>query len=72
MVTVGFGGPLTGRGADLLLIDDPIKNRADANSQVQRDHLYDWWTSTARTRLEPGGSIIVIMTRWHDDDIFGR
>ena len=72
MVTVGFGGPLTGRGADLLLIDDPIKNRADANSQVQRDHLYDWWTSTARTRLEPGGSIIVIMTRWHDADIVGR
>ena len=72
MITAGFGGPLTGRGADLLLIDDPIKNRADANSQIQRDHLWDWWTSTARTRLEPNGSIIVIMTRWHDDDIIGR
>jgi len=72
MTTAGFGGPITGRGADLLLIDDPIKNRAEASSAVQREHLWDWWRSTARTRLEPNGSIIVIMTRWHEDDIVGR
>ena len=72
MTTAGVGGPITGRGADLLIIDDPIKNRQEANSQVSRTHLWDWWRSTARTRLEPNGSIIVIMTRWHQDDLVGR
>jgi predicted phage terminase large subunit-like protein len=72
MVTAGVGGPITGRGADLLVIDDPIKNRAEATSAVYRQHLWDWWTSTARTRLEPSASVIVIMTRWHEDDLVGR
>ncbi len=72
MMTAGVGGPLTGRGFDLLIIDDPIKNRAEANSPTHRKHLWDWWTSTARTRLEPGGSIIVVQTRWHEDDLVGR
>ena len=72
MVTAGVGGPITGRGADLLIVDDPIKNRQEAQSATYREHLWDWGRSTARTRLEPNGSIIVIMTRWHDDDLIGR
>ena len=72
MMTAGVGGPFTGRGFDLLIIDDPIKNRQEANSPVIRSHIWDWWRSTARTRLRPGGSIIIVMTRWHEDDLVGR
>ncbi len=69
---VGVGGPLTGRGADLLLIDDPHKSRAEAESKVLRDAVYDWFRSTAFTRLEKGGAVVIIMTRWHQDDLVGR
>lgn len=69
---VGAGGPITGRGAHLLLIDDPIKNREEADSQVMREKLYDWYRSVAYTRLMPNGAIVVIMTRWHEDDLVGR
>lgn len=69
---VGVGGATTGKGADILIIDDPIKNRQDAESQVIRDNVWEWYTSTARTRLSPNGAIIVVMTRWHDDDLVGR
>lgn len=72
MVTAGVGGPITGRGADLLIIDDPVKNKEEAHSQVYRDRAWDWWRTTAFTRLEPGGSVIVIQTRWHEDDLTGR
>ena len=72
MMTAGVGGPFTGHGFDLLLIDDPIKNRQEAASPTLREHLWEWWRSTARTRLEPGGSIVVVMTRWHEDDLVGR
>ena len=72
MMTVGVGGPFTGYGFDLLIIDDPVKNREEANSPTQRQRLWDWWRSTARTRLEPGGSMIIVMTRWHEDDLVGR
>ena len=68
---VGAGGPITGRGADLLLIDDPIKGREDAESETMRQRLKDWYTSVARTRLMPGGAIVVIQTRWHEDDLAG-
>ena len=68
----GIGGPATGRGANLLLIDDPVKNREEANSKVMRDKAYDWFTSVAYTRLAPGGAVILVMTRWHDDDLAGR
>lgn len=68
---VGVGGPLTGRGAHLLLIDDPVKNREDADSEVTRRKIKDWYTSTAYTRLMPGGRIVVIQTRWHEDDLAG-
>ena len=68
---VGAGGPITGRGADLLLIDDPIKGREDAESETMRQRLKDWYTSVARTRMMPGGAIVVIQTRWHEDDLAG-
>lgn len=69
---VGVGGATTGKGADFLIIDDPIKNRQDAESEVVRDNAWNWYRSTARTRLSPGGAVILIMTRWHDDDLAGR
>lgn len=69
---VGVGGAVTGKGADLLLIDDPTKNRQDAESKVIRDGVWDWYKSTARTRLSPDGAIVIIMTRWHKDDLAGR
>lgn len=68
---VGAGGPITGRGAHLLLIDDPVKGREDAESETMRQRLKDWYTSVARTRLMPGGAIVVIQTRWHEDDLSG-
>ena len=72
MLTAGAGGPMTGRGAHLLIIDDPIKNAEDAQSETIRDKLWDWWQSTASTRIEPGGCAIIIATRWHADDLTGR
>lgn len=71
-MSVGVGGAITGRGADIFLIDDPFKNRQDAESQVYRQAVWEWFTSTAYTRLEPSGAIILIMTRWHKDDLAGR
>lgn len=69
--SVGMGGAITGRGADILLIDDPIKNAEEAASQVIRDKHWSWFTSTAYTRMEPGGRVIVIVTRWHLQDLAG-
>ena len=68
----GVGGPITGRGAHCLVIDDPIKNRTDAESASNREAVWDWYTSTAYTRLAPGGGVLLILTRWHDDDLAGR
>jgi len=68
---VGAGSAITGRGAHLLLIDDPIKGREEADSPAMRKNLLDWYRSTAYTRLMPGGSVIVIQTRWHEDDLAG-
>ncbi len=71
-ISTGIGGAITGRGADLLIIDDPIKNRQDADSETIRNKIGDWYSSVARTRLQPDASIIVIQTRWHKDDLVGR
>jgi|TARA_Y100000361_G_C11147934_1_gene339215 predicted phage terminase large subunit-like protein len=71
-VAAGVGGGITGKGAHVLVIDDPVKNREDAESDYNRDNVWDWYTSTAYTRLAPGGGILVILTRWHDDDLAGR
>lgn len=68
----GVGGPITGKGGRLVIIDDPVKNREDADSATMREKTWRWYTSTLRTRLEPGGAIILVMTRWHDDDLAGR
>lgn len=72
MVTAGVGGSLTGRGADVLIVDDPVKNAQEAMSTTYRERSWDWYQSTAYTRLEPSGSVILIMTRWHEDDLAGR
>lgn len=72
MVTAGVGGPITGKGAHLMIIDDPIKNAEEAMSEVNREKQKDWWLTTARTRLEPGAVVIVLMTRWHEDDLGGQ
>ncbi|MEZ5421839.1 MAG: phage terminase large subunit [Pyrinomonadaceae bacterium] len=69
---VGVGGGVTGFGADLILIDDPVKNREEAESETYRDKCWEWFNDDLYTRLEPGGSIILTMTRWHDDDLAGR
>ena len=72
MTTAGAGGSLTGRGADLLIVDDPHKNAEEAYSTTHRDRAWEWWTTTALTRLEPGAAVIVVGTRWHEDDLIGR
>ena len=72
MQTAGAGGALTGKGFDLLLVDDPIKNAEEARSLRQLDALWDWWESTASTRLEPGGIAVIIATRWAELDPSGR
>jgi predicted phage terminase large subunit-like protein len=69
---VGIGGALTGRPADVMIVDDPHKGRKDADSAVQRETVWDWWTETARTRFGANTPVIVIMTRWHEDDLAGR
>lgn len=72
MRTAGVGGAITGRGADLLIIDDPFKNRDQAESSLFREKAWQWLMSTAMSRLEPGGVVIIIQTRWHQDDLAGR
>lgn len=72
MWTAGVGGPITGKGADLLICDDPIKNAEEAMSEVIREKQWAWWQSTFYTRSEGLGAIILIMTRWHEDDLAGR
>lgn len=72
LLATGVGGPLTGHGCHLLIVDDPHKNRQDAESQTIRDMVHGWFTSTAMSRIEPGGSAIVVHTRWHGDDLVGR
>jgi predicted phage terminase large subunit-like protein len=68
----GVRGPITGRRADLVVIDDPIKSHAEADSIVHRDHVWNWYRSDLITRLCPGARIAVVMTRWHPDDLGGR
>lgn len=71
-VSAGVGSAITGRGADLLNIDDPVKDRAEAESEVVRESVWNWYVSTAYTRLMPRGAVILTMTRWHEDDLAGR
>jgi len=69
---VGVGGSATGKGADFFIIDDPFKDRSEADSQVIREGVWAWFRSVARTRLTPAGAMIVMGTRWHEDDLVGR
>lgn len=69
---VGVGGGVTGQGGNWIIIDDPVKNREEANSPTYREKCWDWYTDDLYTRLEPGGKLILIMTRWHEDDLAGR
>jgi len=71
-VAAGVGGGITGKGAHLLIIDDPLKNAEEADSADIREKLWDWYGSTAYTRLAPGGGVLVVQTWWHDDDLAGR
>lgn len=72
MIATGIGGSITGQGADLLMIDDPFKNATEANSPTIRKKVWDEWESTLSTRLHTNASVVVIMTRWHEDDLVAR
>ena len=70
--STGVGGGITGMGCDILCIDDPFKDRKSADSPTIRESVWDWYTSTAYTRLSPGGGVLVTVTRWHENDLVGR
>lgn len=72
MLAAGVGGPITGHGAMLGIIDDPVENWEAAQSETLRDKIWDWYRTVLRTRIWEGGAIVVIMTRWHEDDLAGR
>lgn len=72
MISTGIGGSITGEGADLMIIDDPIKNNEEAQSVTIRNKIWDEWETTLSTRLHDGASVIAIQTRWHEDDFIGR
>lgn len=72
LVAAGVGGPITGRGAHIAIIDDPFKNYEEASSEVIRKRVMNWYKSTLRTRLAPNGAIVLVMTRWHEDDLAGQ
>jgi len=68
---VGKGGPITGRGGDVIIVDDLIKSDQEARSETYRQGIYSWWKETLYTRMMPGASIIVVATRWHEEDLTG-
>lgn len=72
MLSRGLGGAITGNPAELIIIDDPIKNRQEAESEVYRERVWDEWLNSIRTRLQAKGKTLVIMTRWHEDDLVAR
>lgn len=72
VVCVGIGSGLTGRPLDALVIDDPFSDKEQADSIYYRDRVWNWWRAVGSTRLAPGAPVIVILTRWHEDDLAGR
>jgi predicted phage terminase large subunit-like protein len=72
LLAVGVGGPVTGHGGLLGIVDDPLENWEQAQSQTIRDKLWEWYRTTFRTRIWEGGSIVIVTTRWHEDDLCGR
>ena len=71
MFTLGVGGSVIGKGADLLIVDDPVKSYEDAMSPLKRRRVKEWWTGTMESRIEPDGAVIILMARWHEDDLAG-
>jgi predicted phage terminase large subunit-like protein len=69
---VGVGAGITGLGANLIIIDDPVKSREEAESEAYRERCWNWFRDDLYTRLEPGGAVVLTMTRWHEDDLAGR
>ena len=69
---VGVGAGITGLGSSLVLIDDPTKSREEAESEAYRERVWNWYRDDLYTRLEPGGAVVLTMTRWHEDDLAGR
>jgi predicted phage terminase large subunit-like protein len=72
VLAVGVGSGLTGRGADYIIVDDPIKDAEEAQSATILQGVWEWYTTVVRTRLQPGGAIVFVMTRWSEDDLVGR
>lgn len=72
LIAAGIGGPITGHGAHLAIIDDPFKDAQAANSEVQRNAVWDWYRFVLRTRLMPDAAVVLVCTRWHQDDLAGR
>ena len=68
----GVGGSITGRRADLAVIDDPVRSREDAESETVREKVWDWYRADLITRLKPGAAVVLVQTRWHEDDLAGR
>ncbi len=68
----GVGGVITGLRADLAVIDDPIRSREDADSETRRNRVWEWFNDDLTTRLRPGAGIVLVQTRWHEDDLAGR
>jgi predicted phage terminase large subunit-like protein len=70
-LAAGVGGGITGRGAHLFIVDDPFKGRAEADSERERANVWSWYDSEVKTRLAPGGAIVIVNTRWHEEDLAG-
>jgi hypothetical protein len=72
LISAGVGGGITGAGATVGIIDDPVKNAAEADSQTYRNTAWEWYTTTFKTRFEPNAIEVICQTRWHEDDLTGR
>jgi predicted phage terminase large subunit-like protein len=72
VVSVGIGGGISGEPVDVMIIDDPVRGRAEAESPTYRDSAWDWWESNGSTRLSSRGRVVLMLTRWHSDDLAGR
>lgn len=70
--SAGVGGSVTGRRADLVVVDDPVKSRQDADSELLSERAWDWWKADMFTRMKPGAKVVLIMTRWSENDLGGR
>ncbi len=72
LTAVGIGGAATGRGASCLIVDDPVENAEDGMSQTMQEKVWNWWQTVAYTRLAPTGAVVILMTRWAQQDLVGK